>query len=518
MTQPMQGQYISVAKLFVAAPSWVPTLHQTRFQSYAAYDSLYWNETGSYKLMLRGTDDPEDVIYVPAPRIIVETMNRYVGNGVTWSADPLTGTTTTQAAAMLAINALFARERFVARYNAAKRFGLVRGDWLFHVLGDEKKAEGSRLSILPVHPGSYFPVYENETVEGGDPDKLVMVYLADLITIGDDEFVRRQAYRKVVDEAGTITITTELTTWKTDEWYLGEENSKAAVTTEIPETALAPEITAIPVYHIPNFDDAESSFGSSELRGFERVAAGITQAMTDEDVTLALEGLGVYATDTNQKPVNATTGQVEDWFVAPGRVMQNAAGFRRIEGVGSVVPYGDHIERLMGFLREASGATEAANGNVDVTVAESGVALALRLAPTLAKAEEKDGLILAVLNQMLHDLRAWLKVYESINIDDVTLTFAFGDKLPKNKKGAVELVALMMATIPPLLSAGSARKWLASQGMGDMFDPNEDTLVTAEQAVASAAVQGGDTTGDRANSELNGAPAADAGATDTVQA
>jgi hypothetical protein len=226
--------------------------------------------------------------------------------------------------------------------------------------------------------------------------------------------------------------------------------------------------------------------------------AAINQGFTDEDITLALEGLGVYATDSAAQPINQATGAVEPWSVYPGRVVQNAAGFRRIEGVGSVVPYGDHIERMTNALKEATGASDAAIGKVDVSVAESGVALALHLAPMLAKADEQDKIIVGTHRQMFYDLRAWFKEYEGINIDDVTIEPTLGDKLPKNDKSMVELVAMMMATIPPLLSAASAREWLKREGF-KMFAEDEAVRVTTEQAEVAARA---DVFGARAAGEL----------------
>lgn len=481
MADLVKTPYSGIAPLFTAAPGWVPAIEQQRYQSYGVYDDIYWNESSTFRLMMRGGDAEEDIIYIPNPRIIVETINRYVGNGFGFSVDEASGTPASRTLAQTTFAALFARERFVSKYNSNKRFGLVRGDWVWHVLADPKKPAGSRLSILPVHPGNYFPVFESDLVPGGDPEKIVKVHLAEEVMDGDDTVVRRQTYTKVVNPDGTVTIWSELSFFKPDEWF---DATKKAERILVPMFALPAEITSIPVYHVRNFDEPNNPYGSSELRGFARLMAAINQGFTDEDITLALEGLGVYATDSPSRPVNAETREPEDWSVYPGRVVHNAANFRRIQGVGSVVPYGDHIERMTNALKEATGTNDAARGNVDVTVAESGVALLLRLAPILALAGEKDQIILDVHAQMFYDLRAWLKAYEETNLDDVTIVPTLGDKLPKNHAGIVDMIVAMRSANPPVISAQSAREWLAREGL-KVFAVDEAARVALEQAEAA---------------------------------
>ena len=60
----------------------------------------------------------------------------------------------------------------------------------------------------------------------------------------------------------------------------------------LPPTELPAAITAFPVYHVRNRTEPLNPWGSSELRGLERILAGLTQAVSDEDMALALEGLG----------------------------------------------------------------------------------------------------------------------------------------------------------------------------------------------------------------------------------
>lgn len=476
MTQPgVFTPYTTVSPLLGAPESWMPPTEMQRIQSYQTYEEIYWSSSETLQLYMRGFETPDDIIYVPTARTIVETVNRYVGNGIGYLIEPETGTPASQGLAQLWFRNLFARERFRSRYAGNKRYGLIRGDWLWHVTANPNKPEGRRISILPVDPASYFPVTEDQILDGGDPEKTVKVHLVDQMVIGDKTFIRRQTYERVGEDP---TIYSSLVLFEPDKWFV--DGGEVFQIIQAP-TPLPSDIPAFPVYHIPNFDEPSNPWGSSELRGFERLLAAIDQSFTDEDITLALEGLGVYTTKSGARPRDVD-GNVTDWSVYPGRVIQNAEDFRRVPGVTSVVPYGDHITRMLTALKEASGANDAAIGRVDVAVAESGVALLLHLAPMLAKAEEKDQIILDKHGQMYHDLRFWFQAYEGVNFLDVTVTPTFGDKLPVNRAQEVQMVSTLMTTTPPVLSAGSARAYLARRGFGELFAENEAELVAAEQA------------------------------------
>lgn len=498
MTQPGMFSPYSTIPWQTTPPSWVPPVDQARVQSYGVYDELYWSHINTaYKVMSRDQSSDDLPIYVPSTRIIIDAVNRYVGKGMWFATDPNSGSPASRKLAEDTITALFRRERFKMRYAANKRYGLIRGDWLWHIIADPAKPQGSRLSIMPVDPASYFPVFESDRVPGGSPDKIVAVYLADRVLVGDKYLVYRQRYEKVVNPNGTITIWTELSVFEEDKWFpTANEKAQQVIT---PLTALPPDITAIPVYHVPHLYEPGNPFGSSELRGLETIAAAVNQSVTDEDLALALMGLGVYATDQPGSPIDPTTGERRDWFIYPGAVIENSKGLRKVEGITNVSAYDSHIGRLFGYLQQATGAVPATMGRVDVQVAESGVALTLELAPMLAKAEEQDDVIADVHNQMLYDLRAWLKAYEGVNIDDVTLMATFADKLPQNRKAEVELVTALMSTTPPILSAQTAREYLAAKGF--TFAEDEDQRVMTEQQAAAAASMAGDPFAARAGQE-----------------
>jgi hypothetical protein len=67
---------------------------------------------------------------------------------------------------------MFARERFWSKFQGAKKYGVMRGDWLWHILADPAKPQGLRISIEVVDPGAYFPVPHPD-----DPDKIIAVYI-----------------------------------------------------------------------------------------------------------------------------------------------------------------------------------------------------------------------------------------------------------------------------------------------------------------------------------------------------
>lgn len=504
MPKGVYGPYSTVAQFFTALPAWVPPDHQERIASYEIYEALYWSHVDlQYKVMTRDTAE-ESPVYVPSTKIIVDTVNRYVGNGFSFRVEPETGTPASRALALQALTALFRRERFISRYNSNKRYGTIRGDWGWHITADPNKVAGARLRIMPFNAGSYFPVTEADRIDGGDPERVIAVHLADRIQVGDEYRVKRQTY-EVLDNG---LIQSETVLCEEDKWWPEGEDAEVSVVAQIlPPTVLPPDIKTIPVYHVPNTYEPGFLFGSSELRGLEVIAAAVNQSVTDEDLALALIGLGVYATDQPGSPIDPTTGQPRDWFIYPGAVIENSKGLRRVEGITTVAPYDSHIDRLMKFAREASAATDAATGRVDVAVAESGVALTLELGPILAKAKEQDELIADVHNQMLFDLRTWLRVYEGVNIDDVSVVASFGEKIPANKAKETELTTGLVAA--KIMSAQTAREYLATVGYANVFAPDEEERIVVEAQMLASAELGADGLGERTAAEQEGAVSPD---------
>jgi hypothetical protein len=446
MTEMAFGPYSTAKPLFSgSAPSWVPDSERDRVQTYRLYEELYWTHLETFRIYQRGSDTPP--IYIPNPRIVVDTTSRYVAKGLNFAVrtEDLPGQETDRGAstesAMLArqwFSALFRREKFFSKFQASKLYGIMRGDYAFHVFANPNKVEGRKITIQSVNPSNYFPVYDDLT----DPESLRAAILADLVLLDGKEFVRRLMYRKITQDDGTNLITSELEYFKPDGWYptAGKEEpqpERIAGVTTIPEAPLDERIQAIPVYHIPHNPTPNEVFGNSDLRGIERVHAAVNQTITDEDLALILEGLGLYATDAN--PPTDDDGNAMNWILGPGRVLelqgQPNAKFVRINGVGSVGPYLDHAKYLEGKADEAVGVNEVAKGRVDVTVAESGIALALRLNPLLSRVDYIETFITDVTTSMWYDLATgWLPVYESAEFPGIIILPAYGQKLPVNRK------------------------------------------------------------------------------------
>lgn len=488
--------YSTVAPYFGSSiPAWVEDpVEKERLASYDVYEDIFWNHPETFKLVARGADNLP--IYLPSGRIIIETMDRYVGKGFGYTIDPLLGTPEQQANAKLWYDALFKRERIRSKWSAEKLFLLMRGDMVFHVTADDLKLPGARISVTAVNPRSYFPVYDEDNL-----DKLLKVHLAEQ-TVNDrgDVLIRRQTYEKLYDEAtGKILlgILTSEGLYEIKGWMNEEE---AKLVEEIrPPTLLPVQVRAIPVYHFRNFEEGGNPYGSSELRGLERVIAGINQAISDEDMALALEGLGVYTTESGS-PVDDDDQPVQ-WIIGPGRVIEDGT-FKRIPGIGSVTPYTDHIGTLKEFLYEGSGATDAARGKIDVSVAESGIARLLNLAPILARAEKKEEHLKDVSAQMLFDLKGWHEAYEGVSFPEAEIVPVFKDPLPTNVKGLIEETVLMMSSVPPLMSATTGRERLAAAGV--IFAPDELARIVQEQQLArdaAAATDPGDETDQRIEEE-----------------
>jgi hypothetical protein len=408
----------------VAKPSFVSdSLEIERLQSYELYEQIYWNAPEIFKLSMRGTNNLP--IYVPAGRTIVDTSNRYTANNFALNIQSSTGNSASNdvVAARLALSDLFKRERFRAKFLGAKRYCQIQGDWVWHVTADPLKPVGTRLTLTTLDPSMYFPIRDPDNLE-----KITGVILAELTQEGNDPAIRRLLYQKSVTASST-TITVQEDIMKVDEW---QRVDAVPVRVIRAATALPPDITSIPVYHTKNFEEPGNPFGSSELRGLETVMSAINQTMSDEELALALEGIGQYVTDAPH-PINPQTKVAVPWQLGPGSVNHIPPGhkFDRVGGVGSVSPYGDHYNRLWNAAKWASASPDIAVGTVDVQIAESGIALALQMSPILAKAAEKDELITGTHNQMFFDiLTMWYPAYEQTVFADVTIECLVGEKLP----------------------------------------------------------------------------------------
>jgi len=504
-------QYTTVEPLFRAIPTWLEGQDQRRITSYMTYEQIYWNAPEAFRVVQRGDD--AQPIYIPSGRQIVDTLHRFTANDLhitTEPAPPQPGEAAGAASdadielADLWMDSLLTRERFYSRFSANKRYGIIRGDWLFHIYADPERDEGSRISILPVDPGSYFPLYNDDNI-----DEIIGCHIVDMyVKDNGDEVIRRLTYRKETESGGPSRILMSEALFEVDGWgQPGTDMNEVKVTDpdfdEVQDVALPDAIDSIPVYHIKNFTEPNNPFGSSELRGMEVLIGAINQAVSDEDLTLALEGLGVYRT-TSGPPVDQDTGEEMPWNLGPAKVVEHdpETEFDRVSGVGSVAPFQDHIGYLHEQLDLGSGTPAVAKGDVDVQVAESGVALAIRMGPLLALAKEKEHDITDVLRNLLWDLRKWIVAYEGGPIVQAVMRIQwmpnYGDKLPLNREQRFREIMEMVDK--GIVSLKWARAELEKLGY-EIGDPEDMMNEVLEEKIASATVAQ-DAFGARVDNEL----------------
>lgn len=464
-----------------ALPQWLNAEDAERLQAYKTYEDIYWGNPDAFKLMQRGSDDKP--IYVPSGRVVVDTMNRYAGKGLQFMVDPEFGDANQQAEAMKAFKLLFVRERFESQYAAAKRFGLIRGDWVWQITANPDKPQGSRITLRSIDPGSYFPIFDDD-----DINRMLGVDLVEQWVVGDKTYIKRQRYLKSEhpehpsgSEMPGGPVSYQLDILEVKDW----QTKPVYKSREVPPVLLPASITHPPVYHIRNFEEPQNPFGSSEMRGLERLIAAVNQSITDEELALALAGLGVYVTDADA-PTNEQ-GEEVPWYITPGTVVEIASDrkFDRVSGVSSVTPYQDHLRYLHDWIGRTSGASDVAQGVVDVTVAESGVALALRMAPIINSAEEKDLSIKEVHNQMFYDLKNWLLEYEGVNLGDVQPMSVMGPKLPIDKAARFKELMEMYTATPPLITGGYFRD--AMRELGWVIDVTGADIINEQLAFQEAA-------------------------------
>jgi hypothetical protein len=449
MTTPM---YDSVRPFFLTADSNLSanTADQERIQSYNAYEDIYWNRPETYKLVQRGEDDQP--IYLPSARRIIEATNRFLAVGWDYTVGKKRGTGEEQTTTAEFLRNLFKREKMYTKFASQRRYCLIRGDAVWHIIADITKPFGRRLTIQEVQPHHYFPIKDKM-----EPDKIVGVHLCNLVEDPRDktkQVARRQTYRRYQNPDGTYRVTSELTFWEIGKWddrYLEpNELSKQNVGAgwERPEFELE-GVQALPVYHIPNYYLGENKFGCSEIRGIESVMGAINQSISDEQLTLVMQGLGVYAT-TGGPAVDAA-GNESEYEIGPARVLElpQDGKFERISGVSSVAPMIDHMNYMMDNSSLGVGVPDIAAGKVDVTIAESGIALRLQLAPILAKNSEKEDQMMGTYDQMIYDIcQYWLPKYEAFSdAMEVDVEFKVDDPMPVNREQ--EIAEILQLVTPP---------------------------------------------------------------------
>jgi hypothetical protein len=215
---------------------------------------------------------------------------------------------------------------------------------------------------------------------------------------------------------------------------------------------------------------------------------GLVQNLSDEDLTIALQGIGFYATDSGH-PTDSQGNEV-DWVVAPGSVAELEKGgkFWRVEGATNVDSMQAHMASLQESAQQTTATPDVALGNVDVQVAESGIALAIQMAPITAKNSEKEDELKGKLNQLMFDLvNGWMPAYEGFNANGATIKASFDNPLPVNRKETVEeIVGLKTAG---LISVEFALQ-LLQERLGYNIPADMLTQIAAEQQAMLDAVGG----------------------------
>lgn len=431
----LQTPYSTAMPFIVASVGgWTDAYDSQRLSAYDLYDDLYHNDPATYRMMLRGSD--EKPIYIPTAKRIIKSLARYVGKGwgfkvLTAGEDDETEITPEQIlAAQTAFGKLFMRERLLTKYRSGVPEWLRRGDWCWMISADPNKREGARISVRPVDPRRYFPI-------NGDTSDLSRVtgqqLMEETITPTGDIGILVQTWLKWTDpsypgynpeaiepEEG-FSIFYGVQAYDVKDFGDPAKRKPVAHPSNLPMEEL-PGITALPIYHIKNNEETDDPFGRSDLSGLESLVAGINQSISDEDLSLAMSGLGMYWTNSGA-PIDEVTKQPTTWKIGPARVVEvgEDATFGRVDGITSVDPFQDHVGYLEDQAFGTVGLSDVAVGTADSANAESGVALSIRYSPTIDEVRIKDETSNGVFNQMFHDLKEWFDVYEGLDLGEVII-------------------------------------------------------------------------------------------------
>lgn len=498
----------------------VSTDDRARLQAYGTYADIFNNVKEAFAGSLRDDVDQKSKRYAAVARGIVEATNRYFCNGLDIVVEfPASVTAPSPEAATETVEileALFKREEFPTKFASMKRWFLIKGDGILHISADPSKPEGTRIRLTELEPDQYFPVYDP-----GDSARVTGAYVVTVLTKGNEEVAQRIEYRRIFTPEDSAlygapvgSIWTRIGFYEVGGWddRFPEFTVADLKPVEVPEwipmtealavqmqgVALPAQITAIPLYHFRNNRTGNEPFGRSELQGIESLLAGVTQNVTDEDMAVALVGLGVYWTDSG-KPLDAN-GEEEDWVIAPASIIELADGkkFGRADGITTVQPNSDHIDRLKAEAREATGVPDVAIGKIQTAEAESGISLAIKMSPMVAKNAEKETEVGGRLDQLLFDLwNGWYPAYEGVGANGAIISSVFGPMLPTNRK---ELLAEVTGMVTAgIIDAAFARELLA-EGLGITF-PGDLT-----ERMAAAAQTALDAMGGRLDAAASGEP------------
>jgi hypothetical protein len=489
----------------VTAMTWMPPDDRDRIAAYIKYDEMYWNDPRQFALRVLEGESP---IYIPNARTVVDTTSHYLLKGLQIIVDGIKPEDKTNPTKR-ALDAFLKRETFYSRFHAAKQTGVARGDFLFHLTANPKKKKGSRISLNAVEPMNVFPIWDDD-----EPGKLVGCSLATQYTLPIEKDpeqktrLRRLTYR-IEEVNGKKRISRQEAIYELGTNGFGFGEKAKLIQTTIPLGYLHEDITTIPIYWFKNRSWQGEDYGSSELRGIERLIEVVSQAATDVSASLSLEGLGVYATDGG-RPVDSEGAETE-WEVSPGKVMEVPQGsyFRRVEGVGSITPAVDQIKYLEDKANQAAGLSDVALGKIDAQVAQSGIALAIKFIPTLAKIETRDQAGIDILTQLFFDWKTWHAIFEQEQLEG-DIVPVIGDKLPTDRIARVNELNNMLdrKLIPGAYYRSEMEKlgYKFPENIQDQLDEETKKATEAARAafLATKDSEGGDANGDTLPGSKNG--------------
>lgn len=476
-----------------------------RVRAYVTYEDIWNNVPEAFAAILRAEDDPLARRYIPVVREILEATNRYLAQDMEHVWTPIPGATVeenAQAEWLGRLDAFWKREEVEIKFLSAKRFMLVKGDSYLHITADPTKLEGMRVRLNEVEAEQIFPIWDLS-----DGERVAGLYLVSVVEDDEgDDIIQRIEYRKVRTEEEASEFATpiggifyRLGFYEMDGWDDREADDElkpvdAPEWAATPEGALAdplagfplpPLITTIPVYHFRNRrrGGKPGRFGTSEIQGLESVFAGLIQNTTDEDLAVALVGLGVYWTDSGKAKDSA--GNDVDWEIGPASVAELEAGgkFGRIPGITTVQPLQDHMDFLMASVRGANAVPEVASGRTESSAQISGVALRIQFMPTLSANAEREAEMASKWTQMLFDLmNMWFPAYEGWNALPLQPGVAFGDPLPPDRAAVIAEVTSLLSPVQ-LVSKEWAVGYLAEK-LGYQFPADMLTTAAAESQAA----------------------------------
>jgi hypothetical protein len=471
-----------------------------RITAYSTYEDIWNNLPEAFAALLRSSDDPKSRRYIPVVRALIEGVNRYLAKDpeISWTQIP--GATIDQAALdefSGRVQSTLTREEFDIKFLALKRWWLVKGDSLLMLSADPSKDEGLRMRITEVPADQYFPI-EDPT----DSERIIGVYLASIVQ--DDEakdIVQRIEFQKAstLDRATAFGVPPggvfyRIGFYEQDGW--DDREGDDLKPTDAPSWAVPPadatvdpftgfglpaQITRIPVYHFRNNrrGGPMGRFGVSEIQGLESILAGAIQNATDEDMAIALLGIGAYWTDSG-RPRDAQ-GKEVSWEMAPGTMieLEKDGKIGRLDGISSVTPIQDHMNSIVASAREASSIPDIAAGRVDANNPSSGVALAIQFLPILTHNMEKEAELSSKLTQMLYDMvNMWFPAYEGWQPLQVQPSVQFGSPIPIDRAATLkEILDMVTARVIPIAYA----QQVISEKLGYQIPADALATIVSEQ-------------------------------------